>query len=301
MQEPKSITTRPKGFFTFAQNSGEIDYVRMAYALALSLKASQTIPYLSIGITPGTTVKEEYAWAFDNIIEIPWGDHAAESTWKLENEWKSIYMSPYDETIKLDCDMLFFNDIGPWWEMMSSKDFCICNQVVNYRAEAATSDYYRKVFTDNNLPDVYTGFMYFKKSPEVYELFKMVTYLYFNWEAMTADSLDYKHRPKTPNTDVAFALALKILDLDQTWYKKNPFPTFTHMKTKLFNWDDQELGEDWSKYVKTCFNQNLECKIGNYLQYFPLHYHLKDFITDEMIGYYERRIRPDRESLVAIR
>jgi hypothetical protein len=97
MKETNREFKRKRGFFTFAQN-GTHDYVRMAYALALSLKATQTdVPYLSIGVTPGQVVPEKYKWAFDEIIEIPWGDAAKTSSWKLENEWKAYHMTPYEE------------------------------------------------------------------------------------------------------------------------------------------------------------------------------------------------------------
>jgi hypothetical protein len=47
MTETNREFKRKRGFFTFAQN-GTHDYVRMAYALALSLKATQTdVPYCS--------------------------------------------------------------------------------------------------------------------------------------------------------------------------------------------------------------------------------------------------------------
>ena len=44
---------RQRGFFTIAQYSEKFgDYPRMAYALALSLKASQVeAPYLAVGMT----------------------------------------------------------------------------------------------------------------------------------------------------------------------------------------------------------------------------------------------------------
>ena len=50
-------TKRPRGFLTFAQN-GKLDYLRMAYAMALSLKATQREPYLTVVVTPGTVVPE---------------------------------------------------------------------------------------------------------------------------------------------------------------------------------------------------------------------------------------------------
>lgn len=288
MLHPK-LNRRKRGFFTLAQNTDDVDYVRLAYALALSLRTTQKdTPFLSIGVTPKTNVPKQYAWAFDNIIEIPWGDHAEDSDWKLENEWKVIHMSPYEETIKLDCDMLFFNDIETWWELMAPHDFYICNRVLNYRAETVTSDYYRKVFTENKLPNIYTGFTYFKKTKSTFELFKLFQSIFFNWQAYFGQCLDYRHRPTRISTDVAMALAIKLLDLDQTWYYENYIPTFTHMKTQLQNWNGEELDEDWAKSIGVFFNEDLECKIGNYLQVFPLHYYRKDFITDEIIQFYEK-------------
>lgn len=290
MQQYKTpIPTR--GFFTLAQNSGDVDYIRMAYALALSLRYSQnTVKNLSIGITPGTVVPEEYVWAFDNIVEIPWGDHAANSTWKLENEWKTIHMSPYDETIKLDADMLFFNDIGTWWDTMSVNDFVICNKVLTYRTEVVSSDFYRKTFTANMLPNVYTSFMYFKKTTNCYDIFSLAKTIFFNWERFFEMFLLPEHRPAYPSTDVIFALVLKILDIDQTFYTAADIPTFTHMKSNLQGWN-ASLSEDWQERLPVFFTSELQCRLGNHLQFFPLHYHSKTFITNNMLDYYERKLR----------
>ena len=283
------INHRPRGFFTFAQDNADTDYIRIAYALALSLKASQqSVPYLTIGITPGAIVPEKYKHAFDNIIEIPWGDHAADSTWKLENEWKSIHMSPYDETIKLDADMLFFDDIGSWWETLSIREFAICNRVLDYRSHEITSDHYRKTFTDNELPNVYTGFMYFKKTPASMEIFDLAKFVYYNWQSIFEHTLKPESRPTYVSTDVVFAIVLKLLDIDQDFYSTKQLPTFVHMKSQLQGWGADVLDEDWNKLMSVFFNPSLECKIGNYLQFFPLHYHVKNFLTDEILGYYER-------------
>ena len=288
-QNNPAIPTR--GFFTIAQNSGDVDYIRMAYALALSLRVSQrTVKNLTIGITPGTTVPAEYAWAFDKIVEIPWGDHAANSTWKLENEWKAIHMSPYDETIKLDADMLFFNDIGTWWDTMSINDFVMCNKVMTYRTEVITSDYYRKTFTENNLPDVYTSFMYFKKTTYCYDIFSMAKTIFFNWERFFEMFLLPENRPAYPSTDVIFALVLKILDLDQLFYTTNDIPVFTHMKSNIQGWK-LSPNEDWQEKMPVFFTPDLQCRLGNHLQFFPLHYHSKTFITQTMLDYYERKLR----------
>lgn len=288
---PSAENNTSRGFFTLAQQTQGTDYVRLAYALALSLKASQRqTQALSIGVTPGTVVDERYAWAFDKIVEIPWGDHAADSEWKLENEWKAIHMSPYDETIKLDADMLFFNDIGSWWDVISQRDFAICNRVLDYRASTVQNDYYRKTFTENNLPNVYTAMMYFRKTDSSFELFELVKYIFFNWRRMFEVNLSPDHRPNFPSTDVIFAIALKLLDMEQSCYREQQLPTFTHMKTQLQGWGTEGLTEDWTAHMSVFFNPALECKIGNYLQFFPLHYHVKTFITDEILDFYERAV-----------
>lgn len=283
------IRHRPRGFFTFAQNNKQVDYLRMAYLLALNLRATQiTVPYLTVGVTPGMIIPEHYARVFDNVIEIPWNDDAAHSEWKLQNEWKSIHMSPYDETIKLDCDMLFFRDISLWWDLMSLQEFCICNRVVDYRGTTISNDYYRKDFTVNDLPDVYTAMMYFKKTSGTFELFSLVGDLFKGWDTSRIELLDYDHRPNIPTTDLIFALALKLIDFDRNWYAKNSFPTFVHMKSRLQGWDDDGIDEEWFRNVPVFFRPDLGCKIGNHEQSYPFHYHAKGFVTEKILRYHEQ-------------
>lgn len=290
MPSPK---TRKKGFFTIAQNSGDVDYVRMAYALALSLKHTQkSIHHLSIGITPGTVVDDRYKWAFDSIIEIPWGDHAETSDWKLENEWKSVWMTPYEETIKLDADMLFFSSIEHWWKALSAQEHaCVwTNRVLTCRGSTVSSDHYRKVFTENKLPNIYTGMWYFRKDQASYDIFNLAKLIYWNWQSFFEKFLLPTNRPDYPSTDVIFALAAKILDVDGDAYRQTDRPTFTHMKSHVQGWNFENISEDWREHASVFFTDAAECRIGHHRQLNPLHYHLKDFVTDEMIAIYERLV-----------
>lgn len=281
---------RERGFLTFAQNS-TTDYVRLAYALALSLKATQTeVPYLAICITPGQIIPADYKWAFDEIIEIPWGDAALDSDWKLENEWKAYHMTPYRETIKLDCDMLFLENIDTWWDTLAQQDVWMATTALTYRGDVVTSDYYRKTFTANNLPNVYTAFMYFRHSDTAYQVFEMAELIYQNWSLFTYEYMD-EPRPTEVSTDVVFALAIKLLDLEQECTRPGTFPNFVHMKTQLQGWDINRVTEQWTDHIGTYFTDDLELKIGRFRQLAPLHYHIKSFITDEMIELYEQRVK----------
>jgi hypothetical protein len=281
---------RQRGFFTFAQN-GTHDYLRMAYALALSLKATQhKVPFLTVGVTPGMIVPERYKWAFDEIIEIPWGDAASKSAWKLENEWKAYHMTPYVETIKLDCDMLFLQNVDEWWSMLEQQDVWATTTALTYRNHRVTNDFYRKTFTANKLPNIYTAFMYFKYSDMAEKLFEMVELIYQNWPLFVRDYME-EPRPKEVSTDVAFALAMKLLNIeDECTNKMREFPNFTHMKSQLQDWGPN-VPEDWISSIGVYFTDQLELKIGKFRQLAPLHYHIKEFLTDEMIGFYEAKVK----------
>lgn len=283
-----------KGFFTFAQNNSSTDYVRLAYALALSLKHSQSqISNISIGVTPGTVIDNSYLWAFDKVIEIPWHDDAAYSDWKLHNEWKSIWMSPYDETIKLDCDMLFLSDINDWWNILSLSpdDIVFTNTVLNWRGDPITDNYYRKTFTKNKLPNLYSGFFYFRKTRFSYQFFSLAKIIFWNWERFFEEFLHHDTRPLYPSTDVIFSLAMKILDDTNGCYVNRMFPTFTHMKTRIQGWNDENLSDNWQDHIKVFFDDTANCNIGNHRQLYPLHYHKKDFITEDIIKIYEKILK----------
>jgi len=280
-----------RGFFTLAQ--GEM-YHRLAYALALSLKLSQPeeLSKLSIGIAAGEQLNPKYRAVFDNVITIPWEDAAKDSTWKLENEWKSIYMTPYDETIKLDADMLFPSNISAWWDYLSQSDGVFATNAFTYRGDKVTSDFYRKTFTESGLPNVYTAMFYFKKNDVNFELFKLAEFIFNNWERCYYEFLLPDHRPRYVSTDVVFAIASKIMDYGS--YNKLPhvdMPTFVHMKSQLQDWpNDKYMIEDWTKMIPSHFNRDCEIKIGNYRQYLPLHYHIKDFVSDRMIEFMEKKV-----------
>ena len=149
-----------KGFLTVAQN-GQHDYVQMAYVLGMSLKLSQTKhSNLSVIVNKGEEIPEKYMTVFDKVFYV---DEPIEK-WKIQNRWNYFWVSPYEETIVLDTDMLFFNDIDIWWECLDQSEIEFTTTTKNYRGDTITSDYYRKVFTKNKLPNLHTALFYFKKS-----------------------------------------------------------------------------------------------------------------------------------------
>ena len=123
-----------KGFVVLAQNNKSVDYIQQAYALALSIKSTQS-DVTNISLVTNNRVPKKYKSVFDKIIPIPWNDDAVKTQWKIQNRWKLYHASPYYETIVLDADMLLLEDIGVWWAYCSNFDIRFCSKITNYKLE----------------------------------------------------------------------------------------------------------------------------------------------------------------------
>ena len=108
-----------RGYLTFVQNSGSVDYLTMAYVQALSIKTTQTINNYSIVVDSATQqlITDQQRQVFDHIIPMPGTDESINDKWKLKNEWKALLASPYNETIKVEADMLFTSSVDHWWDI----------------------------------------------------------------------------------------------------------------------------------------------------------------------------------------
>jgi len=282
---------RDRGFVTFAQN-GQHDYLKMAYALALSIKATQSnYGHLSVFITPGMTIPGKYKEVFDHVIDIPWGDEAEWADWKLQNEWKAYHITPYRETIKLDADMLFTSDVSSWWDYMAVQDVCMTTNTKTYRNEDITSDFYRKAFVANNLPNVYTAFMYFKYSDLAQEVYQLAENLFHYWNELSFKYLDdAETRPDQPSTDIVFAMAAKMVGERLCTVSNGVAPSFVHMRSKAQKWPLKGYTEIWTDHVPVGLTDDLQLKIGRHRQTLPFHYHIKSFLTDDVIKTYEKAL-----------
>ena len=234
-------------------------------------------------------LKAKHKEAFDNIVDIPWQDDAKDQDWKINNKWKYYYMTPYDETVILDTDMMFPTDVSHWWDIMSQRDVWATTKVRTYRGEIVTSNFYRKYFAANNLPNVYTAFFYFKKSDLASELFAMIEIIFQHWQRMF-----YKYmpagKPDWLSGDVAYALAMQILGIETDCILENidEVPTFIHMKSHIQNIPDTRISKDWTETLPTYYNSYKDFKIGNFQQLFPFHYVEKDWLDKNKISQIEK-------------
>lgn len=281
-----------KGYFTFVQNSPTVDYLNIAYLQGLSIKATQKINNYAIAVDKETNklITDEHEEVFDRIIVME-EDDAEGDDWKLANEWKAYHLTPFKETIKLDADILFPRNIDHWWKILQQKDICCTVNIRDIANNISTADKYRKLHKVNNLPNVYSGFTYFRYTETSKKFFRYVYAVFKNW-AYFRDELLSDCRHEKANTDEAYAIAAMLLGEEECYNPASDIPTFVHMKGAINGWPDV----DWMKHVYAQVDDEANLTVGFNRQLYPFHYVNKDFATGELIERYRRILKSNQES-----
>jgi hypothetical protein len=270
------------GYLIVISKNDTVDYLKLAYALALSIKNTQREGFDKVALITDdvqSVKKLKSPWVFDRVIK-----------WDQETYWDGRSwmdkLSPWDHTVCLDADMLFFRDYSHWVEyFIENSELYVPNKSYTYRGEVVTDNYYRKTFVHNNLPNLYSFYTFFKKDSKIAEeFFSLGRYILKNPIEFKNEFLG-NYRPKVVGTDEAFALAAKILDIDNDISYDLGFPKIVHLKPMIQNWPWP--ADTVSDHVGLYFDLQAKLKIGNYQQQDILHYNEKDFVTDEVISILE--------------
>lgn len=261
-----------RGYLVMAQGN----YTHLAEHLARSIQATQ-VDIKNISVITDSDCDRQL---FDQVIAIPAQDLAKDAEWKIHNRCYFYDLSPYDETVILDADMLFLTDVSHWWTNMSRYDLLLTNKVNTYRKKLVQDNYYRKTFQENQLPNVYSAFVYFKKTPLAKTFFDLTKSIIANWDQWTL-----KYTPNSrqvfPSMDVAAAIAIKILGIEHEVTSYRNYPTFTHMKPRCQGW--RRDNSNWQS-VLPVYATNRSLRLGSFLQSEILHYVNKDFVDDTVLS-----------------
>ncbi len=273
------------GYLIVISTSDNVNYLELAYGLALSIKHTQKPGYDQVALITDDveSIKQlNSSWVFDHVIE-----------WNQETFWDGRswmdQLTPFDDTVCLDADMLFLRDYSHWVDyFVANTELYITNKSYNYRGEIINSDEYRRAFTKNDLPNLYSFYTFFKKDSELArEFFTLGRYIIKNPTEFSNTFLS-EYRPKVVGTDEAFALSSKLLDIQDEISYELEFPRVVHMKPLLQNWPWP--ANAWSDHIGFYLNRKGQLKLGNYQQYDIVHYVEKDKINKEMINILEELV-----------
>lgn len=273
------------GYLIITSNSGTHDYFPMAEALCYSIKTTQKPGYEKVALVVDNLAKtravHENTSMFDHIIE--WNQ---ETFWDGRN-WMD-QLTPFDFTVCLDADMLFMEDYSAWVDyFVDNCDLYIANRAYTFKNEIVTENFYRKAFEDNDIPNLYSFYTFFKKNKAICNDFFELGRIILKNPTEFSSIYFSKRKPKILGTDEVFGLAAKILGIEDQIAYPMAFPRVSHIKPMIQNWGIK--ADKVSDVVGFYLNDNGKMKIGNYQQHNIIHYVEKDFISDEILTMYRNK------------
>lgn len=257
-----------RGYLIPAVNNSTTDYVSCARALAASIR--EWHPEVKICLL---TNKEIVAPEFDLVKLLPYGDTAGSDNWKLSNDWQVFDASPFRQTIKLEADMWCASPVDHWWSLFEHRDVVISQGCRDFYDQPGQSRYYRKLFDNNQLPDVYNAITYWRLSPTAKEFFNLVKDIFQHWDQYKTL---LKFADETATTDVVYAMAAVIMGPERVTLPKGLGPTIVHMKNRIIptitnNWTQELVWEHTKPGLR----------INTVAQWGFVHYHQKEWINEQ--------------------
>ena len=147
-----------RGYMWFALNNADVDYIDLSRKLADSIKRHNK--HNKVCIVTNQPVNDDI---FDHVRVLK-QDDSVEEQWKMSNEHKAFKLSPFTHTIKLEADTLFTQNTDWWWQHLWQHDMVFSYHCRNYRDKIVKDSFYRRLFERNDLPDVYNGLHFFRRS-----------------------------------------------------------------------------------------------------------------------------------------
>ncbi len=260
------------GFLTFALNKN-VDYEKCAVLWGLSLKATQRNNIqTAVIVNDAETCRQDLHDVFDYVISLP----KRKVVNNMHYEADLLKLTPFKETIKMECDMLVPCDMAVWMHTFRTQDLYITGHVVDHNHKKANDTKQRKFLQVNALPNVYNGLYYVRVTRETDLFFKQLDKVFNNWH--TAISKYRLWKRHEPSTDFAMSIALANLEMDRA-VSNTALPTFVHNKRYCVG--------DWKHHAVV--DPNNIIVNGTKIQY-PWHYHDKSLATEKLISKYKQYV-----------
>lgn len=253
-----------QGYLIVAQNSNQVNYISCAETLAKTIKYWH--PDAKICLLTNEQVGPDFLFDYVHRFPYPVSDNP------YANDWQVFHATPFRETIKLEADMMITSFIDHWWNMLRNRDVVVSTGCRDWKNRVASARHYRKVFDENNLPDVYNAITYWRRSQAAQEFFDTVRNIFENWG-------EYKKLLKfpedIPSTDVVYAMAANIVGPEQCTMPFAEYPRIVHMKRYIAGTER----EDWTTELIWEY-KNYTLRVNSVTQQGAFHFNRKDWRAD---------------------
>lgn len=247
-----------RGYLIVAGTSTKVDYIECAVTLTKSLKYWHPDAKVCL-----VTDQENYQNSlFDFIKPFPYGNTGGWTT-----DWQVYYASPFHETVKLEADMVVSGPVDHWWDLYRTKPVWISTGARDQHNTVSTSRKYRKIFDQNNLPDVYNAITYWRVSKEANNFFKTVKQLFQNWDSIKINIQGAQN--ETASTDLIYAIG------SENFFTPGIGPQIVHMKSNIL----KISAEDWTNDLVWEIDKGV-LRINGHSQFGFVHYHQKQLAKE---------------------
>jgi len=209
-----------RGVLLVANNNKSIDYILQACFLASTIKKHLKLPVTLVTDTPEKvkTVYSIYESLFDAVIEhIPATEYTiktysdglfTDKQLEFKNSSRSSVfdLTPYDETIVLDTDMLLFTD--DFLKCFEQKhDLLMYKHAFDLASTNSSKDF--KFISDNSVDFYWATCVFFRKTKENKIFFDLIKHIQENWNHYR---LLYQISSGVFRNDFAFSIAIHIMN-----------------------------------------------------------------------------------------
>ena len=253
-----------QGYLIPAVNTADVDYISCACRLAKSLRTWHPAAKICL-----LTDQPYESHLFDYVQLLPLGDMAVDTQWKLINDCQSGRASPFRETVKLEADMLVTSNIDHWWTMFRNRDVVISTGARDFYGNITTNRFYRKIFDQNCLPDVYNAITYWRVSETAMEFWKWVRTVFEKWEQYKTL---LKFPDAVPTTDLVYAIVAVIMGPERVTLPFATYPKIVHMKKHIIG----TVTDNWTKEL-VWETDGKQLRVNTVSQTGLFHYNIKDW------------------------
>ena len=222
-----------KGVLLFAQNNPSIDYVKQSIFCAKKIKKHLKLPVAlaTDNIDYLKTAFPFYSSYIDTVIELDYEQNDQKRkfydgtmsnrtlSWKNQQRSNCYFLTPYDETIVMDTDVVICNN-----QLLHSfdynQDFLLYKISKDINSERTDPRQFERI-SDRSIDMFWATVFYFKKTEFTKFFFDLVSHVKENWHYYR---LIYQIPQKNYRNDFSFSIAIHILNGFQKsdWPKSLP-------------------------------------------------------------------------------
>lgn len=261
-----------RGYVILANTSAE---QKAASACAYSIRINNPNASVTMAINHINNIIKDYEEPFEYIVELPYitnDDLRA-------NDWQLYELTPYDETIVVDCYSLVKEDHSALWDYLESYDMCYGITTKNFRNEVIS----RGEVNDINF--VNAEMYYFKKDSELAQEVFTVARLYMShWKEILNEFIDPQHVPIKYDPVLIHSVIINHLDMykEVTPYHSNILEIIDMESMNHYLYHNNRIKNNWSEYLNVWSSDNVKLKIQNFAINSTIAYKNNNFVTDEI-------------------